>query len=79
LLGAVIPSLSGCNCRRLGHSLSSVSPSIRGDDVHPYTQAARRLPALHTDVARMLTIVALCKPILEFIIFDLYNYVMECC
>jgi hypothetical protein len=40
-------------------------------------QAARSLPAVHPDVAKTLTIVALCKPFLESINFDLYNYVTE--
>jgi hypothetical protein len=45
----------------------------------PKPQAARRLLAVHPDVARTLTIVALCKPVLESIPFDLYNYITECC
>jgi hypothetical protein len=44
----------------------------------PIPQAARRLPAVHPDVTKTLTIVALCKPVLRFTIFDLYKYVTEC-
>jgi hypothetical protein len=37
LLGAAIPHLAGCNCSRLGHSLSTVSPDTHDGDVHPNT------------------------------------------
>jgi hypothetical protein len=43
----------------------------------PTPQAARRLPALHPDVAQTLTIVAMCKLVLGSLSFDLYNYVAE--
>lgn len=43
------------------------------------SQAVRRLPAVHSDVARMLKIVAFCKTILRSLSFDLNNYVTECC
>jgi hypothetical protein len=33
----------------------------------PTSQAVRRMPAAHPDVAKMLTVVALCKPFLESI------------
>jgi hypothetical protein len=45
----------------------------------PIPQAARRLPAVHPDMTKMLTIIALYKPILGSISFDLYNYVTEYC
>jgi hypothetical protein len=45
----------------------------------PTPQAAKRLPAVHPDVAKTLTTVALYKPFSGSISFDLYNYVTECC
>jgi hypothetical protein len=42
-------------------------------------QAARRLPAVHPDVAKMLTALVLFKPVLGSINVVLYNYVIECC
>jgi hypothetical protein len=44
----------------LGRRLSSVSLGTHNGDVHP-------------DVAKTLTVVALCKPVLGSISFDLYN------
>jgi hypothetical protein len=37
-------------------------------------QAARRLPAVHPDMAKALTIVALCQPVLGSINLDLNNH-----
>jgi hypothetical protein len=36
-------------------------------------QEARKLLAVHSDIAKTLTVVALCKPIFGYISFDLYN------
>jgi hypothetical protein len=67
------------NAIAAGWNTEFFSQGTPDGDVYPYTQAARRLPAVHPDVAKMPTVVALYKAFLGFISFDLYNYVMECC
>jgi hypothetical protein len=44
---------------------------------NPTSQASRRLPSLHPDVAKTLTTVAFYKTVLGSISFDLYNYVTK--
>jgi hypothetical protein len=59
LLGAVNHPSCNCNCSRLGYSLSSVSLGTHECDVRPNTTAARRLPAVHSGVAKTLKTLAL--------------------
>jgi hypothetical protein len=78
LLGLVIPCLAGRSFSRLGPSLSCFSGHSDGYD-HPHTTGSRWLLAVHSDMAQTLTIVALCKLILESVSFDIYNYITVCC
>jgi hypothetical protein len=45
----------------------------------PTLQTATRLPSVDPDVAKTPTIVALCKPTLGSVNFELYNHVTEYC
>jgi hypothetical protein len=45
----------------------------------PTPKAARTLPAVYPNVTRTLIIVALYKPVLGSVSFDLYNYAIEYC
>jgi hypothetical protein len=54
-----------------------VSLDTQDGDDHPHTTAARRLPAVHPDTARALTIEELCRPVLGYISFDFYKYVTD--
>jgi hypothetical protein len=75
LLVATIWHLAVRNYSRFGPSLSSVSLGTQDGMSTRTRQGARRLPAVHTDVVT----VTLCKPVLGYVSFDLYNYVTECC
>jgi hypothetical protein len=43
----------------------------------PTSQAAKRLPAVHPDAAKTLTTIALCKPVLGSLSFNLYDCVVN--
>jgi hypothetical protein len=78
LLDSVIPHLKGCSCSRLGLWVQFLwALTMAMTTLTP--QAARRLPAVHPDVAITLTVVTLCKPVLGSVSFDLCDCITKCC
>jgi hypothetical protein len=79
LMNATIPRLAGRNCRRLDTLWILFLWPLTVAMTTPTPQAAKRLPAVRLDVAKTLTTVEFCQPVLGTINLDLYNYVAKRC